>query len=179
MSLPAAWVDRIFERLTLRYGHDFLRRWEGINMGPVKADWAETLAGLERSPDALRYGLDHLPDREAPTAGQFRAICAIALREERQQQGALSLKPNREGARLALDALRRIAVPKEKPRQWARDLKAREDAGETLTNAQRAAWREALGEAPETVTHSAATAITAHMLPPAMRAELDEKARHL
>lgn len=29
MSLPAAWIDKIFTKLTLAYGRDFLGRWEG------------------------------------------------------------------------------------------------------------------------------------------------------
>ena len=76
MSLPAPWVDRIFEKLTLTYGHRFLGRWSGLDLGQVKADWAHELARLQQSPDAIRYALNNLPPAEPPTVLEFRAICA-------------------------------------------------------------------------------------------------------
>ncbi|WP_052736104.1 hypothetical protein [Aquincola tertiaricarbonis] len=177
MSLPAVWVDQIFEQLTLRYGHDFLRRWEGMNMAAVKADWARTLGGLDANPDALLYGLEHLPEREAPTAGQFRALCNTALREERQQ--ALPMpKPKPDQARNAAQQLRRIGRGPANPLQWAIDLQAQEKAGRPLTEAQRSAWREALQErtaVQEAV--SVASIIPRHALPPQMQADLEAMER--
>lgn len=177
MSLPAAWVDRIFEQLTLRYGHDFLRRWEGLNMAAVKADWARTLGGLDANPHALRYGLEHLPEREAPTAGQFRVLCNTALREERQQ--ALPMpKPDPHRARSAVEQLRRIGRGPANPLQWALDLQAQEKAGRPLTEAQRSAWREALQE--RAAVHEAVTVasiIPRNALPPRMQADLEAMER--
>jgi hypothetical protein len=48
--LPSEWVDRLFSRIAVRYGADWLRMWEGLDMAAVKADWAETLAGLAGPP---------------------------------------------------------------------------------------------------------------------------------
>ena len=48
----------------------------------------------------------------------------------------------------ATKGLRRFGQVKADPRAWAHALKAREDAGERLTETQRAAWRQAL-KAPQ------------------------------
>lgn len=179
MSLPADWVDRIFERMSLRYGQEFMRRWENLPAADVKADWAYVLGGLEANPHALRYGLEHLPDREPPTAGQFRALCNTALREERQQ--ALPMpKPDPDQARTAAQQLRRIGRGPANPLQWALDLQAQEKAGKPLTAAQRSAWREALQErtaVQEAV--SVASTIPRHALPPQMQADLEAMERRV
>ena len=62
MSIPAAWVDRLFARMLARYGNVWLRMWEGINMNIVKADLAEqqTTAIINSGKFALnntRYGI--------------------------------------------------------------------------------------------------------------------------
>lgn len=74
MSLPDAWVDRIFEKMNLTYGHQFLARWDGISVDKLKADWAHELRGFAQSPSAVAYGLEHLPVKP-PTVIEFRAIC--------------------------------------------------------------------------------------------------------
>ena len=74
MSLPDAWVDRIFEKLTLVYGRAFLDRWRDIDIAAVKADWAHELAGMQQHPHMIAYALEHLPPGEPPTVLQFRDI---------------------------------------------------------------------------------------------------------
>lgn len=78
MTLPSAWVDRIFEKLTLTYGHQFLGRWSGLDVDAVKADWAHELAGFENRPDAVRHALQNLPVKDPPTVRQFVAACVAA-----------------------------------------------------------------------------------------------------
>ena len=68
MSIPATWIDKIFERLSLRYGRDFLGRWEGMPIGAVKTDWCGVLEGMDKHPAAIGWALDNLPDSKAPTA---------------------------------------------------------------------------------------------------------------
>lgn len=75
MSLPDAWVDRIFAKLSLVYGHQFLSRWDGMPLADVKADWAHELRGFAQNPHAIAYALEHLPAGKAPTVLEFRAIC--------------------------------------------------------------------------------------------------------
>ena len=74
MSLPIVWIDQIFTKLTLVYGRDFLSRWEGVNMADMKADWADELDGLDRSPKRVAYALQNLPTSRPPTVLEFRAI---------------------------------------------------------------------------------------------------------
>ena len=73
--LPAAWVDRIFTKLTVRYGTAFRARYAGIDEQLVKDDWAEQLAGFIRCPGAIAYAMDHLPAERPPTVAEFRALC--------------------------------------------------------------------------------------------------------
>jgi hypothetical protein len=75
MSLPDAWVDRIFDKMNLTYGHQFLARWDGITVEKVKADWAHELRGFQQNPSAITYGLQHLPPGKPPTVLEFRVIC--------------------------------------------------------------------------------------------------------
>lgn len=104
MSLPASWVELLFERLAVRYGHDFLRRWEGLDMAAVKADWAAELSGF--SGDDITYALRHMPAERPPTCAQFRDLCRKAPRKEAP---ALPWpEPNQEIAAKAVAALRLI-----------------------------------------------------------------------
>lgn len=78
MSLPEPWVDRIFSRLTLVYGTDFTRRWEGIEPDVVKADWARELSAYQQAPGAISYALENLPADKPPNVLQFKALCMRA-----------------------------------------------------------------------------------------------------
>lgn len=81
--LPIHWIDRIFQKLAIAYGRDFLRKWEGIPEDEVKEDWAHTLAGFQERPEAIMHALQNLPDDKPPTAMEFRALCRTAPRTER------------------------------------------------------------------------------------------------
>ncbi len=79
MSLPMPWIERIFTKLTMIYGRDFLGRWEGLNIDEVKADWAHELAGFKNHADSIAYALKNMPDSgKAPTVLEFRAMCRKA-----------------------------------------------------------------------------------------------------
>jgi hypothetical protein len=141
MSMPAAWVDRLFARMVARYGNGWGRMWEGINAEIVRADWAEQLDGL--TADAILYGLEHLPLDWPPTASRFRAICI----ERRADEPVLALPaPPADPAKAtaALSAMREIGRPKNGPKAWAYRLRDREQGGERLTLAQRTMWRAAI-----------------------------------
>ncbi len=76
MSLPAAWVDALFSRLSVRYGDTFFRQYDGIDPQAVKADWAEVLDGT--SGHSIEYALKNLPSDWPPTALKFRDLCRMA-----------------------------------------------------------------------------------------------------
>lgn len=154
MSLPVAWVDRLFERLTLAYGRDFSGRWEGVSVDAVKADWAERLAGYVNAPDALAWALDNLPMTRPPTVLEFAALCARAPVKPVLSLPAPDTVAKPEAVKAALAGLSLNRTPA--GRQWAEKLREREEResrGATgsarLTQFQRDAWREALGHGQE------------------------------
>lgn len=76
MSLPDAWVEKLFARLTVRYGVSFTGMYKDVDPKLVKGDWAVALAGFNA--EAIAYGLENLPADRAPNAIQFRDICRKA-----------------------------------------------------------------------------------------------------
>lgn len=107
MSLPNAWVDRIHARLLVRYGAAWIRKWEGVPMEAVKADWGEVLAHV--SPAAVAHALDHLPDDAPPNAVQFRALCAASPKQSQEFEGfmqRLGVKPDPERVKRELSKLK-------------------------------------------------------------------------
>jgi hypothetical protein len=71
-------VNIVFKKLSLRYGRDFLVRWEGLDLADVKSDWAHELDGFESAPHAIHYALQNLPDSKPPNVAEFRAIARSA-----------------------------------------------------------------------------------------------------
>lgn len=142
MSLPIPWVQRIFAKLTLLYGRDFLGRWEGQDIEAVMADWAHELAGFERNPEAIKHALSHLPAAKPPTVLEFRDLCRGAPSTTKALP-APAVKADPEMAAKVAQAISRNDPVH--PRHWAELLRRRELACERLTVAQRAMWREALG----------------------------------
>lgn len=138
MSLPSAWVDRLFARISIRYGRQWVSQWEGVDANLVKADWGDVLDGFEAGD--IAYALEHMPAERPPTVMQFRDLCRKAPRES-----PLALPPpdvNTEVARTAVAALQMPATRDGKT--WARELRERELAGLGLTKFQREAWRQVL-----------------------------------
>jgi len=140
--LPSAWIDRIFSKLTARYGRDFLSKYEGVDLDVIKADWAEELAGLQHRPQAIKYALDR-PDTKPPNVIEFKAACArapvradLALEAPKASQCVIdrAIAAAREMTRFKGDRLDPIRL-----------LRKREMEGDkTLTLVQRKFWRIAL-----------------------------------
>lgn len=142
MSLPDSWVERIFRKLSATYGQAFLRQYDGVDLTDVKANWAHELAVFQQAPDAIAYGLERLPADRPPTVLAFRDLCR---RPTERATSALRLpmpKPDPAMARAIREAWKPVGVVG--LRSWADRLRAREEAGETLTEIQRMAWRDAL-----------------------------------
>ena len=75
--LPQHWVEKLFRKLSARYGKVFLGQYDGVALEDVMADWAEELGGFSARPEALAHAIAHLPER-APNVAQFRALCVGA-----------------------------------------------------------------------------------------------------
>lgn len=139
-------VDAVFAACILRYGRAyFFARWEGLTTGAVKADWRRVLEGLERNPRAVRYALARLP-LKPPTASEFREIAAECP-EPRPE--CLDWEPKHDPARITA-AQHQVARARAEqrtpadPLAAARALRAREEGGERLGQAQKEYWRKAL-----------------------------------
>jgi hypothetical protein len=143
MSLPDNWVERIFRKLAATYGQAFLRQYDGVDLADVKANWAQELAVFQQAPDALAYGLDHLPADRPPTVLAFRELCRRPTEHATSTLRLPLPKPDPAMARAIRDAWKPVGMGG--PRAWADRLRKREEDGEKLTQFQRKAWRDAIG----------------------------------
>lgn len=83
VTLPLTWVEKVFRKLTVIYGRDFMARWEGLKTEDVIDDWAEELAGFVNWPEAIAWALKNLPEGKPPTVIEFRALCLKAPKPDR------------------------------------------------------------------------------------------------
>jgi hypothetical protein len=132
--LPIEWVHRLFGRFAVRYGDEWVRKWEGTDMTAVHRDWAEQLAGMHLTPAGqarLRYGIEHMPERP-PTVTAFRAICNRA--PEPKQPLLRDAKPidqaRAEMLRRAVRSLGRSSAID--PIGWAHRVIERHESGEWI-----------------------------------------------
>lgn len=155
MSLPESWIQRIFDRMDLTYGHQFLARWDGMQLDKVKELWGHDLAGFAQHPSALWWALEHLPTKHPPTSIEFRALA----REAPTHQFADPAQPRLAGPQepeqpKADEALVRQEMEKLRAdptlrggdqREWARAIVARHRVGEKATPTVLAMALAALG----------------------------------
>ena len=145
MSLPATWTDKIFAKLTLAYGRDFLGRWEGVDLCDVKTDWSHELSGFEDHPEAIAYALANLPQKPL-TVIEFRAIARRAPVPEAPRLEAPKADPVKVAAEIAKQTgLKSAFAPKHNPKEWAESIVERAAAGEKIKPITLRFAREALG----------------------------------
>lgn len=160
MPLPASWVDALFAKLTVAYGQRFLGLYAGLSLDAVKADWAETLDGLQTRPEVIKHALAHLPTDQPPTAMQFRQLCRNAPPPPAPRLDAPHAKPDparmaeaigrlqgcttatKSGREVALNLARRELWQKQHPRDVSRH--------HAMTPFQRSFWRTVLGVPADT-----------------------------
>lgn len=142
MPIPDSWIDKIFDKLTMVYGHQFIGRWSGLDLTKVKADWAHELDGLERRPHAIGYALEHLNPESPPTVLQFREICRRAPDPKPQALPAPEVNPEVVAKILAKTA--QALAPQVDVLHRQREHMQMELTGVKLGKAQRDFWRVAL-----------------------------------
>lgn len=146
MSLPLPWVDKIFEKLTLVYGQQFLARWRDVDLELVKQDWARELGGFEQKPEAIAFALQNLDAEKPPTVLVFGAMALrspVAVLARLPEPAA---DPARMAAELAKFAGIRTAANGSgyDHKAWARRLKNRHTEGDKLSVFQVESYRAAL-----------------------------------
>lgn len=155
MSLPAMWVDRIFDRLSVVYGGEFLDRWRAIPLTDVKTNWGQMLAYYEADPGAIAWALENLPSGKPPTVLQFRDLCRAAPAKPAPMLPEPKADPER--IKTEMEKLQEMVATKA-PRgtgdgkDWARRILARLEAGEKIAAYTLRSARDALGVAGDLVT---------------------------
>lgn len=143
MTLPAKAVDRIFARLSATYGAEWDRSLGNAPLDDVKVAWAHELAGFAPRLHDVAWGLENLPER-CPNVISFRNLCRQAPSAVVARVEAPKADPERVRAELAkLAAVRDGAKPD--PRDWARRILARADAGDRISYQPLSMARQALG----------------------------------
>lgn len=171
-SLPSAWVDKIFKKLTLTYGRDFLARWEGVEISAVKADWGYELRGYSKFPEAIAYALENLPEGKPPTVVEFRAMC---FKRPDTSMPALPAPDSVGLKRIAEIVAPAIGYGMETPRAFMERLKREVIAG-TASATRKRFYADVVAtgyygnEVSETPAGGHFTAPPAEALPPGMRA---------
>lgn len=141
MSLPIEWIEKIFSKLSLNYGVDFLARYKGIPIADVKTDWAAQLAGM--TGPAIAHALGCLPDRP-PTAQQFKNLCLTAPQPEHARLAAPSAKQDPAVVAAVMSGLRCVS-PSIGPRDWARAKLRQIEDGVKVSPGVAIMARDALG----------------------------------
>ena len=154
-------VDEAFARLSTLYGREFASKFEGDDIGAVKAAWAREVAPLPRALDSIAWALRNLPER-CPNAIQFRNLCKQAPHPH-QVAMTSSTDPVRGPTPYELDAIRALRdgiVLRRPSRRWATDLLERAAGGDRISTG-------ALRMAMEVAGQGSATPIAPQPLEPA------------
>lgn len=147
MSLPATWVDRIFDRLSVVYGGEFLDRWRAIPLTDVKTDWGQVLAHYEADPGAIAWALENLPSGKPPTVLQFRDLCRAAPAKPIPMLPEPKADPERIKAEMEkLQEMVATKVPRgtDDRLDWARRILTRHESGEKIASYTLTSARDAL-----------------------------------
>lgn len=150
MSLSSKAIDRLFERLELTYGAEWLRKWEGSPIADVKSLWAHELGYYENSLEAVAWAIENLPER-CPNAIEFRNLCHSAPSTETPRLPEPKVSPESilvEVAKLG-DLKKKVLSSADSAhdgRAWARRILGRYEAGNRITPCTLRFAREALGQ---------------------------------
>lgn len=139
-------IELIFAKLAVRYGADWLRQWDGVDMALVKDDWAEELSGFANGLEPLRYALRNLPVK-CPNVAQFRALANACPPADvpRLEAPRASERVVAEEIAKQTGLKRAIAHNENRSKDWARAIVSRAAAGERITPYSLRSARQALG----------------------------------
>jgi hypothetical protein len=149
MSLSIAAIDRLFERLELSYGGEWVRKWEKSPIEDVKSMWAHELSHYANNLQAIAWALENLPER-CPNVIEFRNLCRNAPAPEAPRLPEPKAAPARVAAELSkLGEIKKKVLSSPAGvgdgREWARRIMGRYEAGEKLNICTLRFAREALG----------------------------------
>ena len=149
--LPESWIARIFDHMSALYGSKFADLWRGTDPEAMRRVWATKLSGFSDQPNAIKQALDALDAKPfPPTLPEFLTMCREAGQRGLDAPKALPHYPTADEIARAEEAARKVRetvakMPSRDHLAWAKDLKQRHEAGETLAFLQVKMYREALG----------------------------------
>jgi hypothetical protein len=148
MSLPTAVIDRLFARLAISYGTEFTNKWGTLSSIEVKSHWAHELSIFADNLNAIGWALQNLPDR-CPNLIEFKSLCKQAPRPTTMALDAPKAPVEVVDRVLAEIAATALKTPRDENGQvdhkrWAKKLKKRHEAGETLSLYQIKCYKTAL-----------------------------------
>lgn len=126
--LPDDVIDRLFSALTVRYGAPFLDRWRDLDLTVIKGDWARELATFGSNLSALRFALDHLPEKP-PTVIEFKKLAAAMPTPDVPRIDPKPGHADKDRLAHALHRMTERAKAGRGERQWAYDLIADHENG--------------------------------------------------
>lgn len=146
-SFPGV-IGAIFDKLAVRYGAEWLRQWDGVDMILVKSDWGSELSGFASNLEPLRYALRNLPER-CPNVRQFRDIANNCPLPEFQCLPSPVANPEKVAEQIAKQTGLKQAMAKSRAndREWAPRIMARVANGEKISPTVVAMARSAAGVA--------------------------------
>ena len=106
MPLPFPFVERIHQRLQVRYGSAWVSKWAGIDKEAIQADWADALDGMTL--DTIKAALANLPDDFPPTATAFRKLGEQHANTMPDAREVLRLRDERGGTKPSPEVLARL-----------------------------------------------------------------------
>jgi len=133
MSLPSKAVDRLFERLAATYLSQWSRQFEAVPVGDAKTTWGHELSGFTHFLGKIAWALENLPER-CPNVIEFRNLCRHAPTPDLPRLPEPMADPARVASELAkLGGIVGPLNPKTDYKRWAKRIKARQKAGESLS----------------------------------------------
>ena len=138
-------IDAIFAKLAVRYGAVWMRQWDGLDMNLVKSDWGSELSGFVTNLEPLRHALRHLPER-CPNVAQFRTLANSCPLPEFKALPAPKADERVVAEQIAKQTgLKKVLAPAADPKEWARRILARNEAGDKIRPYTLLSARQALG----------------------------------
>jgi hypothetical protein len=148
MSLSTEVMDRLFTRLSLIYGAAWDRSLGGAPIADIKTCWADELAGFDSKDGlmAVSWALQNLPDR-CPNVLEFRALVRrapgpvlVALQAPKADPVVVAAALERQ-----LQVKAAMSSGLYNPKEWAKRLVARAEAGERVRPIALMFAKQALG----------------------------------
>lgn len=98
-KLPRNWIEALFKKFLIRYGHLWADRYAGLDLTPdeIVDEWATELGGF--SPEEIKRGLEaSRANKFPPTLPEFISLCrpAASVRPSADEAWAIAIKAKDE-----------------------------------------------------------------------------------